>query len=283
MHLRRAFLWTMIVSLSLAALIGIVALLLPRLGPTDEILASTALFAAFSLVAMCCAIVIEQGRLRWLMWIGIVAGAVALLAWLVMVWFERQMDWRLEWRVGRAGGAFSVVSMWCAYFGLMTALPLRHPRAKVVKWGAIAATCLVAVFFLMGSAFPDWMERHVLGRFGYDLEVGIVGSIGILAACGTVLSPILWKVQALREAASGESIPTALMVQIVCPRCGTVQRLAPGVSRCTACSLRISIKVEEPRCACGYLLYQLEGEKCPECGRVIPPEHRWSEKGAPPA
>ena len=63
MKLRTTFLWAMIVSLSLAALIGIAVLLLPEFGPTEEILASTALFSAFSLVALCCAIVLEKQRL----------------------------------------------------------------------------------------------------------------------------------------------------------------------------------------------------------------------------
>jgi rRNA maturation protein Nop10 len=36
------------------------------------------------------------------------------------------------------------------------------------------------------------------------------------------------------------------------------------------------VEVEEPRCACGYLLYQLAGDTCPECGRAVAAEDRWS-------
>jgi hypothetical protein len=54
MHLRTAFLWSMIVSLSLTALLGIAALILPRVGPHEEILGSTGVFAA-SAWSRCCA------------------------------------------------------------------------------------------------------------------------------------------------------------------------------------------------------------------------------------
>jgi ribosomal protein L37E len=280
MHLRRAFLWTMIISLSLAAVIGIVALLLPTLGPADEILISTALFAAFSLVAMCCAIVIEQGRLQLLMWLGIIASGAALLTWLFLVWFERSLAYRSEEYTARTAGAFNVICVWCAYFGLLTVLPLRHPWAKTVQWTAIAATSIVGLFIFMACLAAEWMEDRIIDVLGEDLAFRLLGAVGIVAACGTVLAPILWKIQALRQATSGESIPSRLRVQVVCPRCGTAQALAVGPSQCAQCGLRITLKVEEPRCACGYLLYRLEGEQCPECGRPIPPNMRWMDAPA---
>ncbi|MDY7107463.1 MAG: hypothetical protein SYC29_02395 [Planctomycetota bacterium] len=277
MHLRRTFLWSMIISLSLAAVIGIVALLMPGLGPTEEILGSTALFGAFSLVALCCAIVIEQGRLRILMWMGIIASAAALLTWLFLLWFENPLSSRAEEYTARTAGVFNVICVWCAYFGLFTGLPLRHPWAKVVQWTAIYAASIIGLFIFLVCVVPEWMEDHVIHVLGEDLFFRLSGAVGIVAACGTVLAPILWKVQALRQAASGESIPSALRVQVVCPRCGTAQALPLGPSKCAQCGLRITLKVEEPRCTCGYLLYQLEGDKCPECGRTIPPEMRWAD------
>ena len=275
MHLRRAFLWTMIVSLSTAALLGILTLLVWR-GMTETILISTALFAVFNLLALCCAIVIEQGRLRWLMWIGIVAAGAAFLIWLILVWFEYPLSHRAERRVAQTAGSFTVICVWCAYYGLMTGLPLRHPWAKVVKWTAIVSTSIVGLFIFMVCVAQEWMEDCIVDVLGEDLTFRLLGAVGIVAACGTVLAPILWKVQALRQAASAESIPSQVRVQVACPRCGTAQALAVGPSHCAHCNLRITVKVEEPRCVCGYLLYRLEGDVCPECGRAIPPKLRWT-------
>jgi ribosomal protein L37E len=274
MPLRRAFLWTMIISLSTAALLGILTLLFWR-GMSETILISTALFAVFNLLALCCAIVIEQGRLRWLMWIGIVAAGAALLTWLFFAWFERPLSYRAERRVAQTAGSFTVICVWCAYYGLITALPLRHPRAKAVKWAAIVSTSIVGLFIFMMCVAEEWMEEHIVDVLGEDLIFRLLGAVGIVAACGTVLAPILWKVQALHQLASAESMPPEVRVQITCPRCGTAQALPVGPSQCAHCALRIAVKVEEPRCVCGYLLYRLEGEKCPECGRPIPPKMRW--------
>jgi primosomal protein N' len=51
--------------------------------------------------------------------------------------------------------------------------------------------------------------------------------------------------------------------------------MASGLAHCRDCGTALLIEVEEPRCECGYLLYRLEGETCPECGREIPVAERW--------
>ena len=50
-----------------------------------------------------------------------------------------------------------------------------------------------------------------------------------------------------------------------------------GPARCAECGLHITISVEEPRCTCGYLLYHLESDQCPECGRTIDEADRWAD------
>ena len=276
MKLRTTFLWAMIISLSAAALIGIAVLLLPDLGPTEEILASTALFSAFSLVALCCAIVIEKRRLAPVMWAGIAAGAVAMLIWLFLVWFHSMLDWEWEERVARGGGVFSIIACWCAYCGLMSLPRMSHPLSRTVQWGTIGIWAFFALIWIFALCWEEEFELLVDYMLGEDLALRLMGVLLILGACGTVVTPILWRVQALRTAASRESVPIELRMQIVCPRCKTRQDLLTGRSKCTKCGLRIRITVEEPRCACGYLLYRLEGDTCPECGRKVPEADRWA-------
>jgi hypothetical protein len=276
MKLRTTFLWAMIISLSAAALIGIAVLLLPDLGPTEEILASTALFSAFSLVALCCAIVIEKRRLTPIMWTGIAAGAAALLAWLCLVWFHQTMAGDWDERVARGAGVLTIIACWCAYCGLMALPRPSHPIARGVQWGSIGIWAFLALIWILALCWETWLEHLVESLLGEDLALRLMGVLLILGACGTVVTPILWRVQALRAAASRESVPVELRMQIVCPRCRTRQELLTGRSRCRECGLRIRITVEEPRCACGYLLYRLEGDTCPECGRQVPERDRWA-------
>ena len=59
-------------------------------------------------------------------------------------------------------------------------------------------------------------------------------------------------------------------ISVVCPRCNKKQAIGVGDSVCVSCKLRISIRVEEPRCPkCDYLLFKLTSDRCPECGTQI--------------
>jgi len=274
MKLRRAFLWSMIVSLSLAAFLGVAALLFPDLGPTEEILVSTLLFAVFSLTALCCALVLEKHRLPILMWIGIAASAAALLTWLTFIWLESHFRHPFDERCVRTGFFFTLASVWIPYVGLLTWLRLQHPWARAVLWAAIGSASILTAVGLTACISPDLVE-YLFEFLDEDFAVRLLGAVGIVGACCTVLAPILWKIQSLRHAASRQSVPTALRIQLVCPRCGSKQSLPPHPAKCTDCGLRITVTVEEPRCECGYLLYQLASDQCPECGRTVPESLRW--------
>ncbi|MCH8153454.1 MAG: hypothetical protein IH830_13905 [Planctomycetes bacterium] len=269
MRLRKAFLWSMIVSLALAALLGISALILPRWYRYDEeILLSTVLFGAYSLVALICASVLEKRRFVALMWTGLAAAGAALAGWLLLTWFHAAFHSRAEMRVARIAGTFTIITVLLGQSGLLTLPRFDHPWAGGVRWMTIGVSSLLAATGIALVWF-GWIAQHI------D-EWRVLGVLGILAACGTVVTPILWKVQAARRAESADTIPRRLQLQVTCPRCQSQQQLRTGPAKCAQCGLRITIAVEEPRCACGYLLYRLESNRCPECGREIAEADRWA-------
>ena len=56
----------------------------------------------------------------------------------------------------------------------------------------------------------------------------------------------------------------------ICPRCKSKQHFPVNGTTCSACHLRVDIRIEEPRCVkCNYLLYMLKSPNCPECGTPI--------------
>ena len=273
MRMRAAFLWSMIVSLSLAALLGIAALLLPRYGPEEEILLSTAVFASFSLVALMCAVVLERRRLAPLMWAGITSSWAAVIAWVVLIW----CDWML-WsgggeRVVQAGGTFTVLACGAALVGLLSLPRFDQRPPSIVRWTTVGVSAALAVQIFCMIWWFDWIERYI----DDEILARGMGVLCILTACGSVITPILWKVQVMRRAGSVESVPIKVKVGIECPRCHAKQSLMTGPTRCTECGLRITIDVEEPRCVCGYLLYHLASDQCPECGREIVEADRWAD------
>ncbi len=272
MQLRKTFLWSMIACLGLAALLGIAAIVMPRSGPDEEIIWSVSLFAVFSVVALLCAVVLERKRAVTPMWAGLGSATVAMLLWLVLIWFHRRMSWDLRETVGMIAVSFTIGGVLAAQSGLLSLPRLDDRRANYVRRGTIGVSVFLAVYGLILIWWFDSIDRII------DAEVLIrtVGVLVILAACGTVVTPILWRMQGVRHAGGGGAVPLTVAVNIVCPRCRSDQCLKTGERSCTKCGLRIKIEVEEPRCACGYLLHKLENNRCPECGRAIDERDRWA-------
>lgn len=268
-RLRRGFLWLMVGSLAVSALLGIVAVVFPNLGPTTEILLTTLLFGAFAIVALACAGVIERGRLRWLMWGGIASSAVALCGWLALVWFP--IRWQYHEPIARSMFLFTTIGLFTALTGLVALPRFERPAARMVRSGTVAAMAIVALLANLGvsDAVPAWAGDEVYVR---GLSV-----FSILAAAGIVGVPVIWKIQSLRK--GEEAMPTLgsgrVEVRLACPKCGREQAHKAGGSRCAGCGLKFRIEVAEPVCACGYQLYGITGERCPECGREIAEEDRW--------
>jgi len=269
MRLRATFLWIMIGSLSLAAAIGVMAILLPGFGSTQESILFSALFVgAFSITALAAAVVLGKGRLVPVMWVGIASSGLALLIWLAVVWLE---PWR--WRGStdweelflKPGATFTIVAVWAAHLGLLALPRLDRTQGRITRRATVVLAGLLAgglVLVFCFEVFEDWSGR-------------LIGVLSILTACGTAVTPTLALIEFVARRSSSETLPSKVTVNLTCPRCRATQELRAGPGKCQACGLRIELEVEEPRCSCGYLLYQLKADRCPECGRQIPPDDRW--------
>ncbi len=269
MRLRKAFLWSMIVSLSLSAAMGVIAIVFDNFWRADEeALMTSLLVGAFSMICLVCAFVLEKRRARWLMWTGIGCSLGALSVWLLVIWTD---PWR--WGGGdwvellfKVGTPLTTTCLWSAHLGLLILLRLKALTPRIVRGttlvlvAALGATIVGVVWF---EEFEDWSGK-------------LVAVLSILGACGTVVTPVLALIDFLAGRGEAETIPTKVRVRLDCPRCHVQQELLAGPSKCAHCGLRITVEVEEPRCTCGYQLYRLESNHCPECGREVPEADRWA-------
>ena len=277
MRLRTAFLWTMIGSLTLAAALGVLAIIFDTFGSTSEkILVTSLLMGAFSMTALGCAIVLDRHRRKIISWLGISMSIAALLHWSFMIWFE-PWSWnggyRLQELLMKIGATFTIIAIWCPHFGLLSLLRLDRGAFQMVR----IVTHYITGFLAMVLMIIFWTEEFE------DWTGKLIAVLSLLGACGTLVTPILGIVERSSRTDSAESIQRKVMIDLTCPRCGFVQNMKAGSAKCTGCGLRISIDVEEPRCACGYLLFQLTGDACPECGKPIEPGDRWRlPVGSPP-
>ncbi len=270
MTLKTAFLWGMVISLALAALLGVAAVIFGGLGSQTERLILTSLnVGLFSLPCLACAIVLERRRAVPLMWLGIVMSLASLAVWLLAIW--RVFGWSHEETVVRCAAAGTVISLWATHWGLMILPPLRVHYARVIRVATLGFAGLVAalvmVLIIDEDLVDDWDEL-------YQRTLAVAS---ILGACGTVVTPVLALVEWLKHKDERVALGGKIRVELTCPRCGATQTVRTGVGHCSSCRLRIAVEIEEPRCPCGYPVYKLEGDACPECGREIDEAMRWTK------
>lgn len=160
--------------------------------------------------------------------------------------------------------SLTATSIAIAHANLLLLLQLPRPWHMVrLLTIAFAASCAIGISLSaigMGELAWQLMEEPV-GR--------ITAAAAILAACGTLGLVVRQKLGRRARPDSVKSVFTVM--EVVCPRCCTKQSAPAGDSPCINCRMILSIQVREPRCnACGYCLFDLAEDVCPECGNTIP-------------
>ncbi|MEE9130755.1 MAG: hypothetical protein V3T84_12110 [Phycisphaerales bacterium] len=188
--------------------------------------------------------------------------------WLVGVWSSTlQMSSQAD-TYARIGSSLMMVLMGMMFIGHLLIVETRYTlvhlaaRALVVSIGGVVVVGMIMLW-------TEWW-------FPYGVYVGIVTAIwGSLTVIGALIVPMLARSLAKHRPQTAESIATKVVLEFSCPRCRAEQQLPTGLVRCSECRFALLIEIQEPRCACGYLLYQLRGDTCPECGREVPQADRW--------
>jgi len=193
-------------------------------------------------------------------WGGIGASFVACVMWLIDIWIGSGSDLGFVIFCG-----LLCLSAVVAHANLCLVAVNLSSSQQWVRGGTIAAaiaTALTIVLFVAKEKFPAVVpiEGDMVGRF--------MQAAGIIASCGTLALLVLARINRKVDVEPGSA--DLGEISLVCPRCRRKQSLPVGNSICTSCGLRISIHVEEPRCAkCDYLLRGLTSDQCPECGASI--------------
>ncbi|MHC5007373.1 MAG: hypothetical protein ACYTGF_08470 [Planctomycetota bacterium] len=215
-------------------------------------------------------LVLQQGKLVWLMRVVVMLLVVTALWWLNFIWVvgEGPSDSRLE-LLARVGGILAILTFALLFVGKL--LAIETDRALLL-WGrrVVAANVVVFVAAMISLLWGTWWMP-------YGEVVSVISTswgLGTLAALGTVW--VLVRMQS-RKRPTTDSVSPGTRLRLTCPRCAAEQELPAGLVRCGSCRQALLIEVEEPRCECGYLLFRLEGDRCPECGRTIPEAQRWSQ------
>ena len=214
------------------------------------------LLVCYFLVGMCgCGLVIWLGKARLLAYPGMLAAAGGLL---ICLWFRF---------LGPFEELIQCAFLATAFFGYSSIMHAVTPRLRSVRWVPHVATGAAAV---MSASFAVWIMRSPAAAPLW-LQFTTAAGAGVSSAIAMIIVPLA--IRAERRGLGLETTGPAMT--LTCPRCGHTQTLCAGRARCDQCRLIIRFEIAEPRCVCGFALYRLTGEQCPECGKEIPPEERW--------
>lgn len=280
---RRVLLISLLGSVGVLVLLGLLLLFDVQERYSGQAAGTALVVGAWSLLGFAILKALDFSGRRGIAWGLVIGWAMAICAstaaalWLALIWLP--VGARVEEELARWAGLASIWTIECL-LPLAFLSPTAMPRwAKAIAWASCGFLVYLGVLGSAGLLAADWVEHYVRRVFGEDLFFRTHGAGTIFAFSGLIVVGILQRLRARHEPERGQTVPWRFDMHLACPRCGLEQSMpVTGTgegARCGRCRLRIRIDVDEPRCACGYVLYKIAGDRCPECGREVAEEDRW--------
>lgn len=183
---RKGAIYGIIVSFSLAAVVGIIALLSGDFGETQgRIILTTLLMGATSITALC-HLAIADRAMRIVGFVGLGASAVTLITGLVLIWRDWSDPGLEDWFKVFAVAGILAVSF--AHANLLLLLAGR--RRAVIRYGLMVTLVMIAAVAIM-IILPIVSEGEIPGYDNEEWYWRLFGVVGILDVLGTVVVPVL--------------------------------------------------------------------------------------------
>lgn len=271
-YLRIGFLVLLFVSIAGLAL-GLVGLFFADSAGSSEWLsreAGTMLVAFLTATGgLASTLALQKGKHVWLMRAVILILVATAVWWSVFIWIvDERLPHAVLDRLLRVGGTLATATFAALLASQLLVIETERPPLRA------AGRILAANVVLLGAATIALQWTRAWMGFAEIVEtISTIWGFGTLAAL-----VVLWVLVRMRSTKrrTVESVSPRTRLHLTCPHCASEQELPAGLARCGNCHRALRIEVEEPRCACGYLLFRLEGDFCPECGKAIPEAQRWS-------
>jgi hypothetical protein len=235
MKLKKAFLTTLIVSLVVAALIGIYTLLLGQDFSREwRILATVLSISFFSMTALITATTLERAGyarlVKYTSMAGIAVSWVAFVIFIAGIWTDVLNDFDPYYKILFIS---TILAFTLAHFSILALarLPLRWDW---VRWATLASITTLALYII----------TMIILELEGDFTIRLLGVLGILDGCGTIITPVLLKLVGTHAAAlQHKAIDYNITLQ--CPRCNKRGTYPLGAITCDHCSLPLRVMVLE--------------------------------------
>lgn len=183
-NLKKAFLISLIISLSLSALLGIIIFLVGNFGEIQvKILLTTLTFGGTSLTGLCCATLFEKRRFPTFAVISLILSVWACLFITLTIWLDESFFFEDSWKV-------MIISIILAFSAAHISLLLLIRSNKTLVNSLLSMTIL-----FIGLVALELIVL-TLGEFDNvdDIWWRVLGVFAILDVLGTIVTPITLKV-----------------------------------------------------------------------------------------
>ena len=181
MNIRRLFIYLLIASIGLSAIIGIGVILFGNFGEIEvRVLFTTLTVTVTSIFGLACGAYLETGRGKYLPLAGIALSIVSALMCFLIIW--NVLDDSELFIKSFLTGVLLAAS--CSHLSLLSLARL-DSRFAWTRIAAVACVILLVLIFL----YILWFEP----KGDSDLIYRVLGVLGILLASITVVTPILHK------------------------------------------------------------------------------------------
>ena len=184
MNLKRLFLYTLIGSVAISALIGIGVILFGNFGEFEvRVLLTTLTVTVTSILGLACGAYIETGRGRTMPFVGIVLSIVSAIMLFFVIW-DVLDDSEI---FIKSVVTTSLLAAACSHLSLLSIARLD----KRFAWSRIAAFICVGLLSAI-LLFILWFEPESTS----DVISRVIGVLSILIAAVTVITPVFHKLSA---------------------------------------------------------------------------------------
>ena len=183
-----------------------------------------------------------------------------LLLWLVYVWLLA--EYGSAYRLLSFLSPLAICSVTTAMVVIAAYILSLETKSQEIQIGKRVVVCLLLICTVVSYTII-WFDE--LTQFDF-LTIGLVFG-WVVTILGLAAISLAVRRENKPRGKLIRTIPKRVKMKMTCPQCQQWLEAPSGPARCEDCGLRLIIEIQEPRCPCGYLLYELQGNVCPECGR----------------
>jgi len=267
-------LWVLLALVGVSMLTGIAAVIMPNSLIDERVLISIMIIGMYSLGGLVVVASARKMRTTFRFCTGFML--LSMLLFVLLVWIDYRIDYEITDLLRKIGFGSLVISFVLAHRLLICPLSASYQLTRIAKRTAIITGWTTGILMILLTVFDSVVYNT--SEFG-ELLLRLLGISAILCAGSTIATGAL----VIFGPKPGDDEPglleSSIVVSMTCPRCQSdIEAKSNRETRCGSCRLKVLVEIEEPRCKCGYLLYELESDTCPECGQLIPTDDRWGEK-----